>query len=163
MLGGDPEHSGVQYRPANELDSTKTVYFLPKEHPNAHKDLDYPWLGETYFLNGKKYSVVDLNHPANPKKTRFSAYRDYGRFGAYPAATVTKVKPLELNYRFIVLDGEMPSAATIQKWWDDYAQVAAPSPVPAASLVPAEYGKGPGAAPAKKPAKPPAKKVVKTN
>ena len=124
VLGGDPEHSGVQYRPANELDSTKTVYFLPKEHPNVHKDLDYPWLGETYFLNGKKYSVVDLNHPANPKKTRFSAYRDYGRF-AYPAATVTKVKPLELNYRFIVLDGEMPSAATIQKWWDDYAQVAA--------------------------------------
>ncbi len=106
-----------------------------------------------YVLGGKTYSIVDLNHPGNPKKTRFSAYRDYGRFGAFPTATLKQKETLVLNHRFLVIDGPMPSAATIQKWWDEYAHVAAPSPVPAASLVPAEYGKGPGSAPAKKPAK----------
>jgi hypothetical protein len=152
-LEGDPEHAGIQYRPANEVDTAKTVYVLPKENANAHKDLDYPWAGETYVLRGKTYSVVDLNHPGNPKKTLFSAYRNYGRFGAFPVATIKKGESLEFNYRFLIAEGEMPSAAVIQKSWDGYAAVATPSPVPAVSVMPAEGAK---AAPAKasKPSKP---------
>jgi hypothetical protein len=156
-LDGDPEHAGVQYRPANEVDAKETVYVFPKEKANSHKDRDYPWLGETYVLDGKKYSVVDLNRPDNPKDTRFSAYRNYGRFGAFPVATVTKDKPLELNYRFLIFDGDMPSAASIQKWWDEYAGVSSPSPVPATSVIPAEQG-GAQSAPAKPAAKKPAAK-----
>ena len=38
-------------------------------------------------LNGKKYSVVFLNHPDNPKGAHISAYRDYGRFGIFPSPT----------------------------------------------------------------------------
>ena len=45
---------------------------------------------------------------------------------------------MNLDYRFLVFDGEMPAAAAIQKCWDEYAHVAAPSPVPAVSVVPAE-------------------------
>lgn len=149
-LDGDPEHSGVQYRPANEVDVKQTVYVFPRENANSHKDRDYPWLGDTYVLSGKKYSIIDLNHPGNPKGTRFSAYRNYGRFGAFPVATVTKDKPLELNYRFLVFDGEMPAAASIQKWWDEYAGVANASPVPPMSIIPAEQGGAQSAKPAAK-------------
>jgi hypothetical protein len=149
-LDGDPEHAGVQYRPANEVDIKQTVYLFPKEKANSHKDRDYPWLGDTYVLDGKKYSIIDLNHPDNPHGTRFSAYRNYGRFGAFPVATVTKDKPLELNYRFLVFDGAMPPAASIQKWWDEYARVTRPSPVPAVSVIPAEQGGAQSAKPAAK-------------
>ena len=31
-LGGDPEHAGVQYRPANEVDRKQTIYVFPKEN-----------------------------------------------------------------------------------------------------------------------------------
>jgi hypothetical protein len=152
-LDGDPEHAGVQYRPANEVDLKQTVYYFPKANANSHKDRDYPWLGETYVLNGKKYSIIDFNPPGNPQGTRFSAYRNYGRFGAFPTATVKKDEPLELNYRFLVFDGEMPAAAAIQKWYDDYAKIATPSPVPALSVVPAEQDNAASPAPAKRPAK----------
>ena len=89
-LGGDPEHAGVQYRPADEVDSKQTVYVFPKENAGCHKDLDYPWVGETYTLGGQKYSVVQISPPRNPKNTRWSAYRDYGRFGAFPVATIKR-------------------------------------------------------------------------
>jgi hypothetical protein len=129
-LDGDPEHAGVQYRPANEVDSKQTTYVMPGEGANAHKDVDYPWVGETYVLRGKKYSVVDLNAPTNPKKTRFSAYRDYGRFGAFPKAKIEQGGSLELDYRFLIVDGEMPPVEMIQKAWDGFARVGRPSPVP---------------------------------
>ena len=137
-LGGDPEHSGVQYRPANEVDTKQTVYVFPKENANCHKDLDYPWVGETYVLGGKKYSVVEISPPTNPKNTRWSAYRNYGRFGAFPAAKVPKGGSLKLDYRFLIADGEMPPVEVIQKSWDEFARTAAASPLPTISVVPAE-------------------------
>jgi len=85
-LDGDPEHAGVQFRPANEVVRKDTVYVFPKEGAVPQKDLDYPWVGETFTLHGKRYSVVEMSHPHNPKKTRWSAYRDYARFGAFPKA-----------------------------------------------------------------------------
>ena len=130
LLGGDPEHGGIQYRPANEIDRKETTYVFPKEHADARKDLDYPWVGETYTLKGKRYSVVDMNHPDNPKKTRFSAYRDYGRFGAFFVAPINSGKSLTVKYRFLITDGEMPPIATIEKCWDEFAGVARPTSVP---------------------------------
>jgi hypothetical protein len=129
-LDGDPEHAGVQYRPANEVDSKQTVYLFPGESVNPHKDVDYPWVGETYTLADKQYSVVDLNHPDNPKNTRFSAYRNYGRFGAFPVAKIPSGQTLKLRYRFLIADGPMLSAEIIQRAWDNYAGVKTPSPVP---------------------------------
>jgi hypothetical protein len=141
QLGGDPEHAGIHYRPANELVRKETVYVYPKEGANAHKDLDYPWAGETYVLDGKKHSVVEMNHPGNPKGTKYSAYRDYGRFGAFFTAAIKQGESLALKYRFLVADGEMPPAEAIQKSWDAFAGATAPSPVPKTTVLPAEGAK----------------------
>jgi hypothetical protein len=141
QLGGDPEHAGIHYRPANEVARKETVYVYPKEGANAHKDLDYPWVGETVVLDGKKYSVVEMNHPQNPKGTKYSAYRDYGRFGAFFTAAIKQGESLAVKYRFLVADGEMPPAEAIQRSWDAFAGVTAPTPVPKAFAVPAEQPK----------------------
>jgi hypothetical protein len=129
-LDGDPEHAGAQYRPANEVVAAETTYLFPKEKASPTKDRDYPWVGETYALAGKRYSVVDLNHPENPKDTVFSAYRDYGRFGAFFKKDIKAGETLALKYRFLISAGELPDVAAIQKAWDEFAGVASPSPVP---------------------------------
>lgn len=134
-LEGDPEHAGIQYRPANEVVAKETVYVFPKENAKATADLDYPWVGETYTLDGERHSVVDLNHPDNPKGTKFSAYRDYGRFGAFFQKEIPSGESLTVNYRFLIADGEMPPAEAIQKAWDEYAGVKTPSPTPKTTVV----------------------------
>jgi len=121
VLGGDPEHAGIHYRPANELDTSKTLYYFPAEKPQPHKDVDYPWVGETYTLNGKQYSVVQMSHPTDPKNTKWSAYRDYGRFGAYPQATIPAGGSVTFSYRFLIADGAMPPAQMIEEVYDDFA------------------------------------------
>ena len=146
-LDGDPEHAGVQYRPANEVDGKQTVYIFPKENANCHKDLDYPWLGETYVLSGKKYSIIDLNLPAIRRKRGSRPIATTAVSGRSPWPRSSKGQSLNLDYRFLVFDGEMPAPGAIQKWWDEYAHVTSPSPVPAVSVVPAEQ---PAAKPAKK-------------
>jgi hypothetical protein len=132
-LEADPEHGGVQYRPADMtegLAKKETVFVLPKERAKPHADVDYPWAGETYTLRGKRYSIVDLNHPDNPKGTKFSAYRDYGRFGAYFKAEIASGQSLTVKYRFLIADGSMPEVGLIQKCWDAFAGVKSPTPVP---------------------------------
>lgn len=113
-LNGDPEHAGIQFRPANEVDKSVTTYVFPREDANPRKHTDFPWVGETFGLKGEKFSAVIINHPDNPKKTKFSAYRDYGRFGAFPTAKIKKGGSRAFQYRFLVADGEMLSAKLIQ-------------------------------------------------
>lgn len=113
-LDGDPEHAGIQFRPANEVDRAQTTYVYAGAKVDPHKAKDLAWIGETFTLNGKRYSVVDMNHPDNPKETRVSAYRNYGRFGLFPAATVKSGEPRTFRYRFLVAEGAMPSADVIQ-------------------------------------------------
>jgi hypothetical protein len=159
-LNGDPEHGGIQYRPAGDLTASETVYVYPKENADPHKDTDYPWVGETYTLHGKKHSVVNMSGPANPKGTRWSAYRDYGRFGAFPKASVKSGESLTVKYRFLIADGEMPRVEVIQGAYDKFAGVAGPTAPPAVTVKKAEGSKpaatkpAGAAKPATKPAKP---------
>ncbi len=129
-LDGDPEHAGVQFRPSNDVVGKETVYYFPKEKADPTKDVDYPWVGETFTLNGKKHSAVIFNLPGNPAKTRFSAYRDYGRFGAFPVAKIEKEKSITFHYAFLIADGEIPGADYIQKAWDEAAEVKTATPTP---------------------------------
>lgn len=140
-LDGDPEHAGVQFRPADEMDRKETVYLFPKEGAKPHQDVDYPWVGETYTLAGKKHSVVQMSHPDNPKKTRWSAYRNYGRFGAFPVAEIKSGETLTLKYRFLIADGELPSVAAIQKSYDGFTGAATASEIPKTTVLPAEQPK----------------------
>ncbi len=128
VLDGDPEHAGCQYRPAGEVDGKQTLYCFPKENPDPKKDRDYPWVGETYTLAGQQHSVVILSHPENPKDTRWSAYRDYGRFGAFPKAPIKAGETLTLRYRFVIATGSMLPAETIQKMYNAYSGADAATP-----------------------------------
>lgn len=128
ILGGDPEHAGLQYRPANEVKTKETKYVFPKENANPKKDRDYPWVGESYTLGDKRYSVVYLNHPGNPKDTAFSAYRDYGRFGGFFKADLAKDAELTIRCGFLIIEGEMPGAAWIQEHYNTYAGTSDPTP-----------------------------------
>lgn len=151
QLDGDPEHAGVQFRPANEVDKAETAYVFPKANADTKKDRDYPWVGETFALNGKRYSVVYLNHPSNPKSAIFSAYRDYGRFGAFFKATIPKDAELSIRCGFLVAEGEMPAADWIQKQYNAYAGTS--DPVPALTVKKMAQPK-PNAQPAPKTAAP---------
>ena len=139
VLEGDPEHAGLHFRPADEVVKTETVYLYPVANAQPHKDRDYPWFGESFTLAGKRYSVVYLNHPGNPKGAAISAYRDYGRFGAYFKTTVAQGETATFRARFLVQAGELPTPEAIQKLWNEYAGAA--EPVPQTTTKPAEVSK----------------------
>jgi hypothetical protein len=113
-LDGDPEHAGIQFRPADEVDKAKTTYVYAGPEISPHKATDLAWIGETFWLDGQSYSVVQMNHPDNPTGTRISAYRNYGRFGMFPTATIKAGETRTFRYRFLVAAGEMPAAEMIQ-------------------------------------------------
>lgn len=114
-LDGDPEHAGLQFRPAGNIDRTLTKYTYPKADAEPHKDRDYPWVAEDMSVNGKNYSVVFLNHPDNPKYAPISAYRDYGRFGAFFHTVVPANGKISLKARLLISEGSAPSVEQIQK------------------------------------------------
>lgn len=138
-LDGDPEHAGLQFRPAEAVDRKVTTYVYPVENAEPHKDKDYPWVGETFGLGGKQYSVVYLNHPENTKEASCSAYRDYGRFGFWFKGTIPAGGTQTLRARFIIAEGEMLSAEVIQKARNQFAGTN--DPVPSVTKKPAEGGK----------------------
>jgi hypothetical protein len=150
-LQADPEHGGVQFRPSLDVDKSKTTYFFPGEHPNVHKDVDFPWVAESFTidetsanpLRGKQYSVVEMSHPDDPKGTKWSAYRDYGRFGAYPSATIKKGDSLTLKYRFLIADGALPPVEVIEKAYDEFTGATAATPAPRITERPAEGAQAP--------------------
>lgn len=112
LLSGDPEHAGLQYRAHNDVAAggkeVKATYLFHKEDINPREDKDLPWAAMSYGLNSRRYSVQYMNHPDNPKATVYSAYRDYGRFGAFFKDTINSGETLTLCYRIWVAEGQMP-------------------------------------------------------
>jgi hypothetical protein len=109
-LNGDPEHAGCQFRPSNEVSKNKSAkYLFPKEKVDLKKDKDLPWAAESFTIGDKAYFVQHMCHPTIPKGNTYSAYRDYGRFGAYFVETIPKGESLRIRYRFLVGEGEMPN------------------------------------------------------
>jgi hypothetical protein len=121
-LNGDPEHAGIQYRPANEVDKKATTYLFPKENQDPRKDFNLPWVNEYYELNGNGYSVTHMNHPSNPQPNRYSAYRDYGRFGAFFTQSLKKGETLELHYRFVIRRGKPGNRSSIQGEFEQWTK-----------------------------------------
>jgi len=118
-VDGDPQHAGFQFRAANDVDKTKKqTYFL---HPDGKGKLgetrnwdpktkegpvNLPWYAMSFVLDDQRYTICYLNHPSNPKDTRFSE-RDYGRFGGYFTQDITEDRPLVVTYRLWLQTGEM--------------------------------------------------------
>jgi len=121
-LKGDPEHAGVHYRPADEVDLKATRYFFPSDDLKVPDARDLPWAAETYLLNGNKHTVIHLNHPSNPQGTRHSAYRDYGRFGMFFEKDIPEGGSLEVRYRFLIIDGEFPGREAANEAWKEFAK-----------------------------------------
>jgi len=128
VLNGDPEHAGVQFRAANNVDRGKTTFVFPGQNVDPKSDGNLPWIAETISINDKLYSVIDLNHPDNPKDVKISAHRNYGRFGYFPKTEIKKGESCTIKYRFLVAEGDMPSAELIQKNCNEFTGRTDPTP-----------------------------------
>lgn len=124
-LDGDPQHAGFHFRSSQEVAdvTAKQTYYLRTDgkgqldetrnwEPEAgdsamNKECENrPWNAMSVVVGGKRHTVVYLDHPGNPKPSRYSE-RDYGRFGSYFVADVTADAPLNVKYRVWVQEGEM--------------------------------------------------------
>lgn len=126
-LDGDPEHAGLQFRPAANIERLETSYVFPKADADPKKDRDYPWVAEQMTISGKKYTVAFLNHPANPTDTPFSAYRDYGRFGAFFRTTIPADGKLTIKGRLVISEGSL-TPEFIQKQANAFTGLTAATP-----------------------------------
>ena len=138
-IDGDPEHAGAQFRPSEKIDSTKTTYVYPGKDVLIHKVRDLTWVAEVFTIEGKTFTALLLNHPSNPKDTAFSAYRDYGRFGAFPKGVATPEAPFKLHYKWLVAEGDVREPAIFQQAYNAFAGVNEPTPI--VTVMPAEQTK----------------------
>jgi hypothetical protein len=127
FLNGDPEHAGMQYRAHNDVATSgkdvKAKYLFHKDGIDPKKDTDLPWAAMSCGLNGKRYSVLHINHPDNPRPTIYSAYRDYGRFGAFFKKKINAGETLTLRYRILVMEGEMPERGELASKYSAFVNV----------------------------------------
>jgi hypothetical protein len=120
-LDGDPQHAGFHFRANQEVakNGKENTYYLRPDGKGKVgetrnwdpkkadlKTVNLPWNAVSFVTGGKRYTVLRINHPDNPKETRGSE-RDYGRFGDYFEYDLTPKKPLKLKYRVWVQEGEM--------------------------------------------------------
>lgn len=131
-LDGDPQHAGFQFRATQDVpDKTKdkTYYLRPdgkgqpgkfRNWPGDKEHVNLPWNALSIVVDDQRYTVAMLDRPQNPKEARFSE-RDYGRFGSYFEYEIDENKPLELNYRVWVQEGEM-DVDGVQRLADDFVE-----------------------------------------
>jgi hypothetical protein len=122
-LDGDPQHAGFHFRAAMEVKDhgKQDTYYLRPDgkgkmgetrnwNPKDGKGpVDLPWNAISFVVKGNRYTVLRIDHPANPKPARGSE-REYGRFGDYFAFHLTPTTPLSVKYRVWVQAGEMTVA-----------------------------------------------------
>ena len=122
-LDGDPEHAGVQFRPSQQVANNKSAkYTFHEDGIDPKKIRNLPWVAETFTVDDQAFTVQHMNHPSNPKGARWSAYRDYGRFGPFTVVEIADGKTQEFRYRFRITVGEVPSREALQASYEDYAK-----------------------------------------
>ena len=83
------QHGGVEERqeehvlPASgrEGEARRDAELGPRRGADP-RTINLPWNAMSFVVGGKRYTVLRINHPDNPKEARGSE-RDYGRFGDY--------------------------------------------------------------------------------
>jgi len=120
-LNGDPEHAGCQFRPSQAVAKNKSAkYLFHEDGINPKKDKDLPWVAESFQIGDKKFFAQHISAPSIPSGNTYSAYRDYGRFGAYFVHTIKKGETLSLDYRITVGEGELPGRGVFAKLSERY-------------------------------------------
>ena len=121
-LDGDPEHAGVQFRPSQQVAENKSAtYTFHADGIDPRKDLDLPWVAVTFRLGDQAWTVQQMSHPDNPPGARWSAYRDYGRFGPFPVIEIPNGESRTLRYRFRITPGPAPPRTELAAAYEKYA------------------------------------------
>jgi len=135
-LDGDSEHAGIHFRAHQNLaeqvkaGTGEAIYTFHKDGLKLERvrnieeadpaTADLPWVTMSYTLGDHTYHVQKMNHPDNPKNTFYSAYRDYGRFGAFFKHRIADGQTLDIRYRFRITTGEQPTRGALDaayaKW-----------------------------------------------
>ena len=124
-LDGNAEHGGVQFRAHNDVaegapGSKKPTYYFNKDNIDPHKDFNLPWVGMSYGLNNKTYSILQMDNPENPRPTVWSAYRDYGRFGPFFSKKLAANESFTVRYRFWMGEENMPARNVLSEKYQAY-------------------------------------------
>ena len=125
VLKGDPEHAGLQYRAHEEVVQNKSAKYLFPEgaKPGGGGTKDMPWAAMTYQAHGNDYHVQHMSHPSLPEGNIYSAYRNYGRFGAYFVKELAKGESATFKVRFYISPGAFPDGAVeaMNHRYEEYA------------------------------------------
>ncbi len=104
-LDGDPHHAGFQFRASQVVADNQgsTAYVRPEKTESLADEVfaQAPWVAGLFTIRDHRYSILLVDHPDNPRPTRFST-RKYGRFGAFFTADLEPGEPLVLHYRILV-------------------------------------------------------------
>ena len=122
-LNGDPEHAGVQFRPSQQVaENQSAAYTFHKDGIDPKKDRDLPWVAESFQIGNDWWTVQHMSHPSNPEGARWSAYRDYGRFGPFTVVKIADGESVTFRYRFRITKGEARNRGQLQAIFDQYSK-----------------------------------------
>jgi hypothetical protein len=129
-LHGDPEHAGLQFRAANDIDTGKTYYVFSRDNARPKSaDDDFRWVAMSFVIDDdERYTVLYLKHPKNPGETDYSAYRNYGRFGAWFPHTLDKGETSTTRVRMLIFEGDPPDASFMHEQYNAFAGTDSPTP-----------------------------------
>ena len=120
-LNGDPEHAGVQFRPSQQVADNKSAkYIFHEADIDPKKVQDLPWVAEDFQVDDQWWSVQHMSHPDNATGARWSAYRDYGRFGPFTVVTIPEGETVTFQYRFRIQEGKSKPRAKLQQAYEEY-------------------------------------------
>ena len=113
-IGGDPEHAGCHFRASQkvaEKGNLSAKYLIPAGK-DVKKSNDIPWTAQTFKIDDREYHVQHMTDPMC-KSWKYSAYRNYGRFGSFPAngTKLAKGESLKLRFGFYITPGAFPENA----------------------------------------------------
>ena len=133
-LNGNAEHGGVQFRAHNDVaegapGSEKPTYYFHQDNIDPHNDYNLPWVGMSYGLNNKTYSILEMDNPDNPKPAIWSAYRDYGRFGPFFSKNLKANESFTIHHRFWMSEEEMPQRNVLAAKYKAYVEPVKIQPV----------------------------------
>ncbi len=126
VLKGDPEHAGMQFRAHEAVVKNKSAkYLFPKgKRPGKKGDKDLPWAAMSFMIEDRAYFVQHMSHPTLPKGNVYSAYRNYGRFGAYFSKELNKGDSATFRVRFYISPGAFADDAgkAMKQRYADYVK-----------------------------------------